>query len=546
MLKDLKYRVCAIDGKYHAIIILSFLRTYSMFFYMQMDGMLNGNFKKYMVFILRLATYFFAFEAIFFILYWLVTKKKVLDKVIDRQRTGKVASWKDYFIFAAAWLPSLIIKYPGAMCWDTWRMLYEFRVGRITTQHSVFYTVCMGHLVDFFERIGCPNKGLWMFVFLQYVLTVFVFGYSVQILRKLCVNEKMIHLIIVLWIANPYLIGYQGVAIKDYPYAVCLFLLTLLLIEMFLNGEEFCERKSKLLLLCLAVMGSCLIRKNGFYLTAVLSIILLVYAIRRKIKNMLAATVICGFLFAGLVSYALGEYYNVAGSSVGEALSLPFQQTARYVKYYGDDVTMEEREIIDRVLDYDTLADSYWPNIADPIKNNYKRDESALPAYFRVWFRHFLRHPICYLQATWEQSYYLFVPEASANNIVFYQDTDVGYELGREIVISERTGYYEPIFKTPDVLTDWQQWIISEYNLLHQLPVINVIGNISYYIYLLICLIGVMVVKKRNWLPIFLPAIVTVAFVILGPAIQGHPRYVFPIVYSAPVLLAYVCYINGQ
>lgn len=140
----------------------------------------------------------------------------------------------------------------------------------------------------------------------------------------------------------------------------------------------------------------------------------------------------------------------------------------------------------------------------------------------------------------------MFVPEASANNIVFYQDTDVGYELGREIVISERTGYYEPIFKTPDVLTDWQQWIISEYNLLHQLPVINVIGNISYYIYLLICLIGVMVVKKRNWLPIFLPAIVTVAFVILGPAIQGHPRYVFPIVYSAPVLLAYVCYINGQ
>lgn len=208
------------------ILILSFLRAYSMFFYMQMDYMLNGRFKKYMVFLLRFTAYFLAFELIFFILYWLVTKKRILDTVIDRKRNGKLTSWKEYFFFAVAWLPSLIIKYPGAMCWDTWRMLYEFRNGQITTHHSVFYSVCMGNLVNFFESMGCPNKGLWMLVFLQYVFTVFAFGYSVQILRKLHIHERVIHLIMVLWIVNPYLIGYQGVAIKDYPYAVCLFLLT--------------------------------------------------------------------------------------------------------------------------------------------------------------------------------------------------------------------------------------------------------------------------------------------------------------------------------
>lgn len=38
-----------------------------------------------------------------------------------------------------------------------------------------------------------------------------------------------------------------------------------------------------------------------------------------------------------------------------EMLSIPFQQTARYVKYYGNDVSTEEEKVIRKVLDYDTI-----------------------------------------------------------------------------------------------------------------------------------------------------------------------------------------------
>lgn len=51
-----------------------------------------------------------------------------------------------------------------------------------------------------------------------------------------------------------------------------------------------------------------------------------------------------------------------------EMFSLPFQQTARYVKEYGDEISEEEREIIAKVLDYDSLAEIYEPMTADPVK----------------------------------------------------------------------------------------------------------------------------------------------------------------------------------
>lgn len=541
MFIKIKENIISITYKYHILVlILSFFRIFGVLYYMNREPILS-NFQRIFVLSIRFIIYFFIFEFLLFFLHWLINKKKIFDKMIFQEKNSSCTSWKDYFIFAIVWLPSLIIKYPGAMCWDTWRMLFEFRNERITAHHSVFYTVCLGVLIDFFEKIGHPNWGLFIFVLFQYLLTVFVFGYSIQLLRKLHIKKKIIYLIIGQWLINPYIIGYQGVAIKDYPYSICLFLLTVLMIEMYIDEKEFFLKK-KYFLLCLSIMGSCFLRKNGFYIIFILIMICLIYAFKHKMKYISVLIIISFYALAGFGTYALEKHYNVIPGSIGEALSLPFQQTARYVAYHDNDVTSDEQRIIDQVLDYNSLAEDYNPRISDPVKNKYKRNTAILPFYFKVWFKQFLRHPLCYLEATWAQNYYIFVPEVSKNNIVLYQDADIGYELGDKIVISERTSYYEPIFSTPAILSKWQEWVISEYNLLHQLPLINIIGNISFYIYLLICMFVVMIVNKKNLLPVFCPAIVTLMFIILGPAIHGHPRYVFPIVYSAPILLSFLCY----
>ena len=75
-------------------------------------------------------------------------------------------------------------------------------------------------------------------------------------------------------------------------------------------------------------------------------------------------------------------------ASVGkqEALSVCFQQTARYVKYHGDEVTQEEEEAIKKVLNYKDIGNLYDPNLSDPVKKTFKTESTSedLKNYFVV------------------------------------------------------------------------------------------------------------------------------------------------------------------
>ena len=50
-------------------------------------------------------------------------------------------------------------------------------------------------------------------------------------------------------------------------------------------------------------------------------------------------------------------------------LSIPFQQTARYLVTYPDDVTPEEMEAISRVIDVEHAKANYDPRLSDAVKD---------------------------------------------------------------------------------------------------------------------------------------------------------------------------------
>lgn len=94
-------------------------------------------------------------------------------------------------------------------------------------------------------------------------------------------------------------------------------------------------------------------------------------------------------------------------------LSVPFQQTARYLREYPDDVTASEKKAINRILDYDVLAEKYNPELSDPVKITFRfRDNDDDPKldgymkdYFKAWFAMLRRHPGVYIQATLNNIY---------------------------------------------------------------------------------------------------------------------------------------------
>lgn len=220
-------------------------------------------------------------------------------------------------------------------------------------------------------------------------------------------------------------------------------------------------------------------------------------------------------------------------------LSLFFQQTARYVRDYGDDVTAEEKEVIAAVLDYDKLPTAYNELTADPVKTTYHaRTTDDLTAYFKVWFTQFFKHPLCYVEATWNQNYYLFAP--NIDNIVYNKDCTVAWEIMEEMGMQEQIK-----FEVPEKLHGICSIMVSWYTLLTRLPIIGLLNNVAFYMLLLFTITFFFFRdgrKKEVWL--LLPLWLTFLIIIASPQIQNQPRYAFPIIYSMPLIVGF--YMAGQ
>ena len=88
-------------------------------------------------------------------------------------------------------------------------------------------------------------------------------------------------------------------------------------------------------------------------------VLTLIYLSRRQWRCVLLLLVgiLAVYVGCGKISTAIG----VEPGSVRAMLSIPLQQTARYVTTYPEDVTKEEKEALEAVLDYENLSEIYDP-----------------------------------------------------------------------------------------------------------------------------------------------------------------------------------------
>ena len=521
-------------------VLLAFGRSGSLKFYQGESISLPGDVEA-MFLLARTLIYTFVFVGIFAGTE-AILENRTFRKIIfteDGQKSG--SWWSGYVALGLGWLPILLIKYPGALCWDTWQMIHQYKIGKVSEFQSVYYTVLLGKMLKTAENAGHANWGLFAFCILNYLVLVAAMGCSIQVLRDMKITRIVRIFVILMYLMNPYITGYVGVLSKDVLYTPFMVFIFLCLIEMHLDFDSFVHSRSWLILLFISVINAWLIRRNGSYIMIAAAVLLFVRCLIKKLSLRPVVVMAAACVVSVIVSSALSGHYHAAKGNIRETLSLPFQQTARYVKLYGDEVTDEERQAIDAVLPYDELAERYDPRISDPVKGAYKNDSSKLPTYFKVWFKQFLKHPLCYVSATWEQNYYLLVPEV--DNIVLYQDTEWGYEPTKTVYMPDYNNYY-PIFSRPAWLGVLQRWLVEELRLLHRLPVVRLSGNVSFWFYVLLYVTVILICHRTD---MFLPLVFlyfTIAFVLLGPVIQGHPRYMFPVVYAMPVMLLFM--IAGQ
>ena len=221
-------------------------------------------------------------------------------------------------------------------------------------------------------------------------------------------------------------------------------------------------------------------------------------------------------------------------------LSIPFQQTARYIKYKPQKVTPDEIAAIDAVLDYKKIGMNYNPIVSDPVKDTFKKsstNEQRL-RYFKTWISMFFKEPKLYLGTVIANKFEFFYPEAnlawfysyywSKKCMKFADNNEIPFEFHHLKRFEKYRETYERLRAE-----------------ISAIPIINVMRSASTYIWMLILLI-IYTLKQGNKkkFALLVPFIMSFLVLMAGPTNGTYFRYVYFYAVTFPLLFIFLMHLR--
>lgn len=387
-----------------------------------------------------------------------------LYALLGRSRTGgedfpqtRFAAWftkapgrASSLLIGAAWLPWVAVFWPGSVDWDSWGQISQvLGVQEMTAHHTVLSTWLHGWLFRLGRALGSDNLGVFLYIVLQFLVCAWVFGQVTAFAARLGCSRGVQYAVTAFFALDPVWGAFIQTQVKDTLYTGLFVLFVLKTADLLLFPQEW--QGSRPRLTAYAVLGvlCCLLRKNGIY--AVVPMLLASAftvsekRLRRPVLAVLLAVCIGSFGFDTFTEKVL----DIPAGSVGEALSVPMQQTARYIRDYGNEVTDDERTAIEKVLNYDAIAQSYMPELSDGVKQYYKNPgKGDLARYMLVWAKMLLKHPVCYFEATHANSHgYYTITKCRAINDYYTFNNDICMEMSEmNVHYLDKSGYLRYAF----------------------------------------------------------------------------------------------------
>ena len=211
---------------------------------------------------------------------------------------------------------------------------------------------------------------------------------------------------------------------------------------------------------------------------------------------------------------------GIEEGNVREMLSVPLQQTARYLKYY--DMEDSDEEFLQTLFntDLNTVIKEYNPELSDKVKNKFVvNDSQDLVDYFKIWGKYLIVHPKVYVDSFLENYYGYFYP--------FRKDVKDG--------VAWFTGYFN-IYMLKN-FAKARNFVENAIAKVREIPLVNIIYNTGIYSWVFLLIIGFMVYQKQdNLLFTTIPVLFMLAFCFLSP-VNAYLRYMNPIIIVLPILL---------
>ena len=424
-------------------------------------------------------------------------------------------------------IPYIILSYPGIFMGDTWYQISQgyFNGTALTNHHPLMHTLFLSLFLHIGEWIGSCNAGIFLCCLTQMAFLCLIAGYAVGALIEIRANKWVTAGIVLYYCIHPRISSYFFLVAKDVMYTAFLVLFYVMLFKLLQTQTP--HKKLDYVFFLGSVVGMIFFRNDGLY---VVVLTLLAALFHKRFRKAALAGLAAAVVTTLGLSQVLFPLLDVSQGSIREMLSVPFQQTARYVKYAEEDITDSEREVIDSVLDYDVLAESYDPDISDAVKSTYHGSKETLVDYVGVWFKMLLRRPDIYIEATMNNYYQYFYP--GGEQLSYFT-----YEWGK-YQMDKLNQSIQTDFHMPEALT----YARNSYEALREdifnLPVLSLLKTPAFYIWIALLLMGYCLRKKSLVGVIFCcPMLVQMLIFITGPTNGYYCRYEYPMFIYLPVVV---------
>lgn len=479
-------------------------------------------------------------------------------------------------VLALCWLPVLVGYAPALFMWDTnTQILQWFGLPNhisssvdlldssvlLTQHHPPLHTALVGLCVQAgISLAGSENLGIFIYAVLQWIVDILAISWAFRI-AQIVGTPRAPRFVALGFIALvPAYSNYSVLVTKDVLFASALLLFAIELVYLVFCAASFDGRiafsRRHAVLLVAGALGTALLRSGMVVAVAggALAATLLLWRMQRRLAReglrpvsarsllripliALALVIAVNLLLARVVYPALA----ITPSSKREALSIPMQQVARFMRDRPDAVQPEDLRAIDRVLDAPSLARLYDPSKSDPVKATYKEQASSddLSAFWQTWARLFARDPGCFISATAANYYGYFYPaHAMSWSYTSYFSSLVMANTETNLIYSDIASYFSfhqldhPFVRALDGLC-------SGYRLLFQrLPFLTLTMQAALYDWALVLLTAYAVRRRRSHPAVVLvPAWIVLIIALVGPCnATTYFRYAYPVALLVPFL----------
>ena len=445
------------------------------------------------------------------------------------------------------YIPYMILSFPAIMMSDTYTQIlqgYQLPEGvppymdladsdvKWNNHHPIAHTL----LIHLFVRLGevvfsSHNIGIFLFALFQAVCLWSAIAYLLKTLITKQISVKPVTALLFYFVLSPWVQNYTFLITKDVFYAI---FLLLFLVALFRFATEAFTAHLGLLLTC-SSLGLIVFRNDGKYL--VLISLFFSFFLLKKVRKQTGFLAIGMLVFSMLLTNVLYPILQITPGSKREMLSIPLQQTARYVCTMESSVTPEEKAAISAVLDYEHILTHYDPEVSDGVKESFREDATTeeLITYFKVWFQILLKHPGIYIQATMNNVYSYFYPEYYAwpTGSPHYDS----YEWSAMVMELTNTANPElqSDFHYPAALTELRTGYELFRETIVSLPVLSALVTPAFYVWILVLWFFYCIYKRNiRSLLCTIPLLIVVLICIASPVNGWYTRYIFPVAFSLP------------